>query len=63
METINWAIVAPLIVIQAILMIVALVSCIRAEHTNGPKWMWALIILFIGLIGPVLYFTVGRRNA
>ncbi|RAV17677.1 PLD nuclease N-terminal domain-containing protein [Paenibacillus contaminans] len=62
MDSINWGLIAPLLVIQFILMVTALVSCVRAERTNGPKWMWALIILFISLIGPVLYFTVGRRN-
>ncbi|WP_409342488.1 PLD nuclease N-terminal domain-containing protein [Paenibacillus sp. MBLB4367] len=60
--SINWGLVAPLIAIQFILMVTALVGCIRAERTNGPKWMWALIIIFISLIGPVLFFTVGRRN-
>ncbi|WP_268238677.1 PLDc N-terminal domain-containing protein [Lentibacillus kapialis] len=30
--------------------------------TNGPKWMWALIIIFINIIGPIIYFIFGRRN-
>jgi len=62
MDSINWGLIAPLLVIQFILMVIALISCIRAERTNGPKWMWALIIICISLLGPVLYFTVGRRN-
>lgn len=59
---INWGVIVPILVISLILMITALVSCIREEKTNGPKWMWILIILFINLIGPVLYFVIGRRN-
>ncbi|MGN8647787.1 PLDc N-terminal domain-containing protein [Gracilibacillus sp. HCP3S3_G5_1] len=59
---IPWGAIAPIIVLHLILMITALVSCIREEKTNGPKWLWILIILFINLIGPVLYFVVGRRN-
>lgn len=55
-------VIAPILVLQLILMITALVSCIREEKTNGPKWLWILIILFINLIGPVLYFVIGRRN-
>lgn len=59
---IPWAAIAPILVLQLILMSTALVSCIREEKTNGPKWLWILIILFINLIGPVLYFVIGRRN-
>ncbi|MDQ0232583.1 PLDc N-terminal domain-containing protein [Metabacillus malikii] len=62
LNDIPWAAIAPLIVLHLILMITALVSCIREEETRGPKWMWILIILFINLIGPVLYFVIGRRN-
>ncbi|SER58159.1 Phospholipase_D-nuclease N-terminal [Gracilibacillus ureilyticus] len=56
-------IIAPVIVIQLILMLVALVSLIRADDTNGPKWLWAILILFFSLIGPILYFIVGRRQS
>ncbi|NEU31948.1 transcriptional regulator [bacterium LRH843] len=59
---IPWGAIVPILVLQLILMITALVSCIREEKTNGPKWLWILIILIISLIGPVLYFVVGRRN-
>lgn len=59
---IPWGAIAPILVLHFILMITALVSCTREEKTNGPKWMWILVILFINLIGPVLYFVVGRRN-
>jgi hypothetical protein len=62
LQEVNWSLVAPLIVLQAILMIAALVSCIRIEETNGPKWMWVLIILFVNLLGPILYFVMGRKN-
>jgi len=59
---INWAIIAPLIALQLILMIAALTSCIKSENTNGPKWMWVLIIIFVSLFGPIAYFVIGRRN-
>jgi hypothetical protein len=61
-ETVNWSLVAPILVIQAILLIIALVDLIKIEKTNGPKWIWAIIILLINIIGPILYFVVGRRN-
>jgi hypothetical protein len=63
LQDVNWSLVAPLIVLQVILMIAALVSCIKQEETNGPKWMWVLIILFVNLLGPILYFVMGRTNS
>ncbi len=62
LQEINWQLVAPIIVLQVILMVAALVSCLRQEETNGPKWMWVLIILFVNLLGAILYFILGRKN-
>ena len=62
LNDINWAVIAPLLVIQGVLMIIALVDWIRTDQTNGPKWMWLLIILFVTMLGPVLYFVIGRRQ-
>lgn len=62
LNEINWAILAPLIVIQFILVVVALIDWFKTEQTNGPKWMWLLVILFISMLGPVLYFIFGRRQ-
>jgi hypothetical protein len=59
---VNWALLAPIIIIQVILLVVSLVDLFRVERTNGPKWMWALIILLVNIIGPILYFIIGRRN-
>lgn len=55
-------ILAPIFIIQLILIIVAIVDLVRIEKTNGPKWLWVIIILFINIIGPILYFVIGRRS-
>jgi hypothetical protein len=55
-------ILLPIGIIQLILLIVSIVDLIRIEKTNGPKWLWVIIILFINIIGPILYFVIGRRN-
>lgn len=52
----------PIILIELVLLLVALIDCIRAERTNGPKWVWVLVILFISLFGPIAYFIFGRKN-
>lgn len=58
----NWALIAPLLVLQVILMVFALVNCVKQEETSGPKWMWFLIIIFVNIVGPVIYFLFGRKN-
>lgn len=62
MENINWALIAPLFVIQFILIVVALFDLRKVHATNGPKWMWVLIILFVSTLGPIIYFIAGRKN-
>ncbi|MFD0588781.1 PLD nuclease N-terminal domain-containing protein [Paenibacillus sp. GCM10027627] len=66
-ESIDFASIAnillPLLIIQLILMVIAIVLCIRARETRGPKWMWILIILFFNLLGSVAFFVFGRRNS
>jgi hypothetical protein len=62
MGDINWALIAPLLVIELILMVVAVVDLIRIEKTNGPKWVWALIVIFLTVAGPIIYFIFGRRQ-
>lgn len=50
----------PVLILQVGLMIAALVDVLKREKTKGPKWMWILIIIFVNLIGPIVYFIVGR---
>ncbi len=52
----------PVIVLQYALAIIALVDVIRRERTRGPKWVWILVILFVNLIGPVVYLLFGREE-
>lgn len=54
--------IIPLLVIQLILVIVALLDLYRREKTRGPKWVWVLVILFVNFIGPIIYFVAGREE-
>lgn len=55
-------IIAPLIIIQFLLMIIGLISLVKTEQTNGPKALWAILIIAVGYIGPILFFIIGRRQ-
>src|SRR5699024_1651964 len=55
-------ILAPFIIIQVILLITALVDLIKRPQTLGPKWLWAIIIICINILGPILYFIIGRKE-
>jgi hypothetical protein len=50
----------PILLLQLGLMLVALVDLARRERTRGPKWLWVLVIVFVNLIGPIIYFVFGR---
>ena len=52
----------PVLIIQLVLMISALVDLSRREHTRGPKWVWVLIIVLVNYIGPIIYFVAGRED-
>jgi hypothetical protein len=58
------ALVLPIVLIQLGLMVVALVDLEREERRvrGGNKVIWALIIVFLNVIGPILYLTVGREE-
>ncbi|WP_107950672.1 PLDc N-terminal domain-containing protein [Lysinibacillus parviboronicapiens] len=63
LDKIPWAVIAPLILVQIILMIVALIDLRKIHETNGPKILWVFIILFVNLLGPIAYFIVGRKQS
>lgn len=51
----------PIIIIQAIFAVGALVDLVLKKKTrNLNPWAWAAIIIFINILGPALYFTLGR---
>jgi hypothetical protein len=62
MDEINWGLIAPLIILQALLAIIGLISLVKAERVRGPKWMWVIFIIFGNMIGSIAYFTIGRKD-
>lgn len=65
MEDFNFALILPLLVLQFILVVIALVDLVKRDRTSlrgENKWIWLLIILFLNTIGPILYFVVGKKK-
>ncbi len=58
----NWRLLAPIIVIQVVLQIYALIDLIRrpAEEIRGPKVLWGIVIVAFQLLGVIIYFVFGR---
>lgn len=51
----------PLLVLQILLMVWALVDLIRRRKVKGlPRWAWVLIIIFVNIFGPIIYLGFGR---
>ena len=53
---------APIALVQLGLMVFALVDLARRERARGPKWAWALAIIFFGFLGPIAYLLAGRED-
>lgn len=53
----------PIIILQIILAISALIHVLKnPKYRFGNKTMWILIVLFVQIIGPVIYFAFGRGD-
>ena len=53
----------PLVIVEFILMITALVHVLRHNtYRFGNKVMWAIIVVVIQFFGPVIYFVFGRGD-
>lgn len=55
----------PLIILQLGLMVLALRDLASPDRVvrGGSKVLWALVIVFGELLGPIAYFFAGRRDA
>ncbi len=63
-EAVVWGLLA-LVAVQLALQAIALVDLARRPAvTLGRKWVWVLIIVFLGnsFVGPILYFALGHQS-
>ena len=57
--------ILPIVVIELALILLAIRDLLRADRRvrGGNKAVWALVILVFSLLGPILYFMIGREDA
>jgi hypothetical protein len=56
-------VLVPLVLIQIILMVSALVSIFRhTSYKMGTRVLWVVVVVVVNTIGPILYFVLGRTE-
>lgn len=59
----NPQLLAPLIILQLILMVIALLDIRKRERVlGGNKLIWVFIIVIVNTIGPIVYLSIGRKD-
>lgn len=51
----------PIVVIQFILMITALLNLVKKQVPREDKLIWGIVIVFVSTIGPIIYFAAGSN--
>ena len=58
----SWGILGIPLIAGVVLFVIALISIARNRtYTSGGTVVWALIVLALPLLGPLLWFLIGRR--
>ena len=59
---IDWGLILPFIILQVGLQILALISLFKQNLARDKKILWVLVIIFLNLLGPIIYFLFGRKG-
>lgn len=56
-------VVIVILLLPLVLSIAALISCLKSTfHDSTNKIVWVLVILFLPLLGSILYFTISPKQ-
>lgn len=54
----------PIFIVELVLIITALVHLFKHKSVRfGNLIIWVIIIVAFQMVGPILYFTIGRKEA
>lgn len=56
-------IILPVIAVGTLLVLIAFIDLYRHRKIRKNVLVWTLIILFINILGPILYFVIGRKDS
>lgn len=56
-------IILPVIAVGALLVLIAFIDLYRHRKTRKNVLVWTCIILFVNILGPILYFVIGRKDS
>ncbi len=58
-------ILVPILLVQLALLILGLRDLLQSDRRvrGDSKALWAVVIIFIGIFGPLIYFAAGRTDA
>lgn len=54
--------IIPLFLIQFSLVVYCVVNIFKYGVANLNKLVWIVIVIFVNLLGPIIYLMVGRRK-
>ncbi|MET1021429.1 MAG: PLDc N-terminal domain-containing protein [Arthrobacter sp.] len=58
----SWGLLGIPLIAGVVLFVIALISIARNRtYTSGGTVVWALLVLALPLLGPLLWFLIGRR--
>jgi hypothetical protein len=53
----------PLLIVEVALMVIALLDLFKRENMpTNTRVIWALVIILINVIGPIIYLIFGRKD-
>jgi hypothetical protein len=55
-----WSVVALLVIVLTIVALVTL-SLLAKRLTSAQALVWTLVVLFVPLVGPAVWLSIGRR--
>ncbi len=50
------------LIVNVVPFISALVDILKSEFEGNKKLIWLLTVIFVPLIGPIVYFIIGRKQ-
>lgn len=59
MNFLQW--LSPMLIIW-LFSIVALIDLLRSRFSSNDKLLWVLVVLFVPVVGAILYFVIGRKQ-